>query len=289
MFTIEKALREARAAIGPTDARVLLRRVLATNNEFLATHPEQALTSEQTAAFQTMVARRKLGEPVAYLIGAREFYGLEFFVTPDVLIPRPETELLVDLALQRIPVDHPRQVLDLGAGSGAIAISIAAHRPLAKITATDISEAALQVARQNAERLIPVESKANVALIKSDWYSNLGDTLFDVILTNPPYVAENDPHMQQGDLRFEPANALTPGGDGLDAFRAIIGQAPTRLHSNGWLLCEHGYDQAKAVRALLVAAGFQSVMSHKDFGGIQRTTIGRIGERQTPVDSLRWS
>jgi release factor glutamine methyltransferase len=275
MLTIEKALREARAAIGSTDARVLLRHALATSNEFLATHPEQALTANQTMAFQALVERRKLGEPVAYLIGVREFYGLEFLVTPDVLIPRPETELLVDLALQRTPVDHPCQVLDLGAGSGAIAISIAANRPLAKITATDISEAALQIARQNAEQLIPVERRPNVSFIKSDWYSNLGDTLFDVILTNPPYVAENDPHMQQGDLRFEPANALTPGGDGLDALRAIIGQAPTHLHSNGWLLCEHGYDQAKAVRALLVATGFQSVMSHKDFGGIQRTTIGR--------------
>jgi len=277
MFTIEKALREARAAIGSTDARVLLRHVLATSNEFLATHPEQALTVEQTTAFQALVARRELGEPVAYLISVREFYGLEFLVTPDVLIPRPETELLVDLALQRIPVDYPRHVLDLGVGSGAIAIGVAANRPLAKITATDISATALQVAQQNAERLIPFENRANIAFIKSDWYSNLGDTLFDVILTNPPYVAENDPHMQQGDLRFEPANALTPGGDGLDAFRAIIGQAPIHLHSNGWLLCEHGYDQAKAVRALLVAAGFQSVVSHKDLSGIPRTTIGRIG------------
>ncbi|HVK53499.1 MAG TPA: peptide chain release factor N(5)-glutamine methyltransferase [Burkholderiales bacterium] len=277
MFTIEKALREARAAIGSTDARVLLRHVLATSNEFLATHPEQALTVEQTTAFQALVARRELGEPVAYLISVREFYGLEFLVTPDVLIPRPETELLVDLALQRIPVDYPRHVLDLGVGSGAIAIGVAANRPLAKITATDISATALQVAQQNAERLIPFENRANIAFIKSDWYSNLGDTLFDVILTNPPYVAENDPHMQQGDLRFEPANALTPGGDGLDAFRAIIGQAPIHLHSNGWLLCEHGYDQAKAVRALLITAGFQSVVSHKDLSGIPRTTIGRIG------------
>ena len=277
MFTIEKALREARTAIGSTDARVLLRHVLATSNEFLATHPEQALTVEQTTAFQALVARRELGEPVAYLISVREFYGLEFLVTPDVLIPRPETELLVDLALQRIPVDYPRHVLDLGVGSGAIAIGVAANRPLAKITATDISATALQVAQQNAERLIPFENRANIAFIKSDWYSNLGDTLFDVILTNPPYVAENDPHMQQGDLRFEPANALTPGGDGLDAFRAIIGQAPIHLHSNGWLLCEHGYDQAKAVRALLVAAGFQSVVSLKDLSGIPRTTIGRIG------------
>jgi len=281
MLTIEKALREARAAIGSTDARVLLRHVLATSNAFLATHPEQALTSDQTTTFQALVARRKLGEPVAYLIGAREFYGLEFLVSPHVLIPRPETELLVDLALQHILVDQPHQVLDLGAGSGAIAISIAANRPLAKITATDISETALQVARQNAERLIPVERRTNLAFIKSDWYSNLGNALFDLILTNPPYIAENDPHIQQGDLRFEPTSALTPGGDGLDSLRTIIRQAPNHLRSNGWLLCEHGYDQAEAVRELLIAAGFQSVASHKDLGGIQRTTIGRLSESLT--------
>jgi len=236
---------------------------------------EQALTTEQLARFDGLLQRRLRGEPVAYIIGRREFFGLDYGLTPDVLIPRPDTETLVEAALQRIPASQSCLVLDLGTGSGAIAIAIAVHRPLAKVTAVDHSGAALEVARGNVERL----SASNVRLLRSDWFNALEGEVFDAIVSNPPYIAATDPHLSQGDLRFEPSGALVSGKDGLDDIRAIVAQVPAHLAPGGWLLLEHGYDQAERVAALLEDAGFKDVDHAADLAGIERVTLGRKAQR----------
>ncbi|MDN5753936.1 MAG: peptide chain release factor N(5)-glutamine methyltransferase, partial [Nitrosospira sp.] len=225
---------------------------------------------EQAQTFRLMTARRSHGEPVAYLVGQREFYGLDFKVTPAVLIPRPETELLVELALARIPADRPCRILDLGTGSGAIAITIAKHRPLADITAVDFSAEAVAVARMNAGQL----KARNVHITQADWFDGLGEEKFDRIVSNPPYVAGGDPHLTQGDLRFEPRAALTTGGDGLDCIRFIIASAASHLVAGGVLLLEHGYDQAEACSQLLNDTGFGDVFSRPDLAGIMRVSGG---------------
>jgi release factor glutamine methyltransferase len=245
---------------------------------------------------------------VAYLTGSREFYGLDFKVTPAVLIPRPETETLVEAALERLPADAPSRVLDLGAGSGCVAIAIACRRPKARVTAVDASEAALALARENAQRLLgrcvgnppypplgkgggnsegaagapPFEKGGlgGICFVLSDWFSALGDERFDLVVANPPYVAEGDPHLGQGDLRFEPRSALAAGADGLDCIRRIVGDAPAHLAEAGWLLFEHGYDQARACRNLLQAAGLQDIGSFRDLAGIERVSGAR---RLTPT------
>lgn len=249
------------------EARILLAHALQLSRVQLVTQSERVLDQREADMIAALFERRLQGEPIAYILGKREFFGLTLYTTPDVLIPRPETELLVELALDRIP-DKAR-VLDLGTGSGAIAIAIAHARPDAHVTALDASETALVVARRNAER-----HQANIRFLVSDWYTALDNEQFDIIVSNPPYIVAGDPHLSQGDLRFEPVNALTDHGDGLSAIRAIVDGSRTHLAPGGWLLMEHGYDQAGAVCELLVRQGFHTVQSWKDLAGIERVSGG---------------
>jgi len=267
--TIAEALDAAR--IDGADARALLRRVLGVDQAWLVAHPEQLLTQAQHARFRDWVERRRAGEPVAYLTGSREFYSLEFKVTPAVLIPRAETELLVELALERVEPARPLRVLDLGTGSGSIAVAIARERPAAQLTAVDASREALAVARENAQR-----HGARVEFVEGSWFSALGGCRFDVIVANPPYIAEDDPHLAQGDLRFEPRVALAAGAQGLDAIEAIVEQAPRHLVPGGWLLFEHGYNQGSCSRVLLEAAGYADVFTRRDLAGLDRVSGGRV-------------
>lgn len=257
------------------EAQVLLGQALGQSRAWLIAHGGDPLAPEQTSAFADLFERRWSGEPIAYILGEREFYSLNFKVTPAVLIPRPETELLVELALERLPADRPGRVLDLGTGSGAVAVTLALHRPQADVVAVDQSAAALEVARKNAQRL----GAGNLRLIQSDWYGALDAEKFDLIVANPPYIAAADPHLAQGDLRFEPAAALASGADGLDDIRTIVRGAAAHLKPGGWLLFEHGYDQAAACRDLLVQAGFEQVASAADLAGIERISCGQLNPR----------
>lgn len=270
-MTVAQALHTAQSRIAQVDARLLLQHALGKNHAQLLAYPEQVLTPAEEKLFLELAARRASGEPVAYLIGEREFYSLNFRVSPAVLIPRPETELLVDLALERIPANHPCKVLDLGTGSGAIAISIAKHRPLACVTAVDAADDAVAIAGMNARQL----EANNVRIVAGDWFNGLAGEKFDLIVSNPPYVADGDPHLGQGDLRFEPRAALAAGADGLDCLRSIIAAAATHLLAGGWLLLEHGYDQAGACGKLLAEAGFGEGFSRPDLAGVMRVSGGR--------------
>ena len=272
---IREALLEARTSIDPVDARILISHALQTSKEYLAAHPDHPLTADEADRFLALVGRRAAGEPIAYLIGMREFYGRPFEVTPSVLIPRPETELLVELALERIAVDRPADILDLGTGSGAIAITLACERPGARVSAIDASKAALDVASSNACRLIGTQWASRLTLLQGDWYMPVARRRFHLIVANPPYIADGDPHLAEGDLRFEPVDALTPGGDGLDALSAIAAGASSHILPGGWLICEHGYDQAERVRALFVAEGLTQIASAPDLAGIPRATVGK--------------
>lgn len=271
MRTIGQALAAAQRTIAALEARVLLRHVMQRDAAYLIAHGEEALDPQRAAAFDILVARRAAGEPVAYITGTREFFGLDFRVTPAVLIPRPETELLVELAFARIAPEQECQVLDLGTGSGCVAISIARHRPRAQVTAIDCSTEALALARENALAL----GVLNVTFARGEWFGPVADQRLDLIVANPPYVAENDPHLALGDVRFEPRIALVAGADGLDAIRAIVAGAERRLVPRGWLLFEHGYEQGAASRALLQAAGFRGVGSWRDLAGHERVSGGR--------------
>lgn len=268
MNTIAELLRAS--GLAAVDARVLLRYALGVDDVYLIAHAGDTVDEPLATKFRALVARRAAGEPVAYITGEREFYGHAFTVSPAVLIPRPETELLVELALERLPRDASGTVLDLGAGSGCIAISIALARPAARVTACDRSAAALAVARENAARF----NSRNVVLLASDWFAAIHER-FDVIVANPPYVAIGDMHLTQGDLRFEPPSALATGGDGFAELRAIIHHAPTHLTSGGWLLLEHGHTQALRCRELLRDAGFVDIQSWRDLAGIERVSGGR--------------
>ncbi|HYD82209.1 MAG TPA: peptide chain release factor N(5)-glutamine methyltransferase [Paucimonas sp.] len=250
------------------DTRILVMHALGLSRTQLITQDRRALTADEALRLTALLRRRLQGEPIAYITGEREFYGLPFSVTPAVLIPRPETELLVDLALERLPPQGA--ALDMGTGSGAIPVALAHTRPDAAVTALDVSAAALEVARGNA-----VRHRAGVEFLQSDWYAALGDRRFDLIVSNPPYIVAGDAHLSQGDLRFEPVDALTDHGDGLSALRTIIAGAPRHLAPGSWLLLEHGYDQAPAVRALLTANGFLDVQSWRDLAGIERASGGR--------------
>jgi len=264
-----------RALPGPDarrEAALLLRHVLDVSEAWLVAHADDTIDAGRRAAFEALVARRAKGEPVAYIVGVRGFHDLELEVTRDVLIPRPETELLVELALQRIPADTGCTVADLGTGSGAVALAIAKARPLARVVATDASAAALQVARANAERL----GLRNVGFAQGDWCVALGDARFDVIVSNPPYIAEGDPHLREGDLRFEPRTALASGADGLDAIRVIVRDARAHLREGGWLLFEHGFDQGADVRDLLLDHSYVEVFTRQDLEGRGRVSGGRI-------------
>jgi len=263
----------AQAGLAPIDAQVLLAFVVARDRSWLVAHRDDVLSREHLDRYNALTHRRRDGEPVAYLTGTREFWGLLLRVTTDVLIPRPETETLVELALARLPADADMRVLDLGTGSGAIALALAHERPRARVVATDASAAALDVARTNAELL----SIRNVAFVASDWYDAAGAEPFDLIVSNPPYIAGGDPHLAEGDVRFEPSNALTPGGDGLDALRVIIHGASARLVAGGALLVEHGYDQRDAVAALLKEARFTQLIAARDLAGHWRVAGGEAG------------
>jgi release factor glutamine methyltransferase len=255
------------------DARVLTAHVLGTDAAWLIAHDTDPLSVQQINAYQALLARRLGGEPIAYLVGSREFFGRPFRVSSDVLIPRPDTERLAELALAHIPPDQAFDVLDLGTGSGCIAITLALERPLARVTAVDRSPAALAVAKRNAELL-----DAHVEFLTSDWFSTLKGRRFDLIVSNPPYIAATDPHLTQGDVRFEPLSALAAGSGGLDDLRHLIATARAHIQPGGTLLLEHGYDQAEAVRNLLQQNGIGSPQSWHDLSDIPRVSGGKVSE-----------
>lgn len=262
------------APISRRDAEILLAAAAGLTRSQLLVNGE-SLTPDVVARFNAQRLRRAAGEPVAYLLGRREFWSLDFEVDASVLVPRPETELLVERALEVVTAAAV-QVADLGTGSGAIAIALATERPKWRITASDSAAAALAVARRNGERLAPgrVEWLSNEA---PGWFAPLAGRRFDAIVSNPPYIAADDPVLSGDGLRFEPRGALTPGGDGFGALATLIDGAPGHLAPGGWLLLEHGADQAAAVRAALVARGFTSVTSHRDLAGHER-----VSEAQWP-------
>ena len=264
-------LREGAARIGREEAEPLLGHALGQDRAWLFAHATDPVDMAAARRFRGLVARREAGEPVAYLTGRRGFWTLDLEVGPDTLIPRPETELLVELALARLDPGEPVRVADLGTGSGAIALAIASERPLAAVVATDVAKATLAVAVRNAE----AHGLGNVWFRRGDWCAALGRDRFDLIASNPPYIAEDDPHLARGDLRHEPPRALASGRDGLDAIRAIVAAAPGHLVPGGWLLLEHGLAQGGAVRALLEAAGFVEVETARDLEHRDRVTLGR--------------
>ena len=263
----------AQSGLPPLEARMLLERVLGKTRAWLIAHADEPVSIETEQAFAALAGRRGRGEPMAYILGEREFYGLEFRVAPAVLIPRPETELLVELALARIPESAAVRVLDLGTGSGAIAVALAKQRPQARLTAVDVDYAALSIARANARR-----HRVSVRFFCGDWFGALSGETFDLIVSNPPYVAAEDPHLVMGDVRFEPQRALVGGADGLDCIRAIVAKAGAHLRPGAWLLFEHGYDQVEACRALLEAQGYREVQSWPDLAGIPRVSGGSAAE-----------
>lgn len=260
------------------DAELLLCYILKKDRSFLRARSEHELEQQQLNTFQKLLKRRIQGEPIAHILGERGFWSLNLKVTSDTLIPRPDTERLVELALDIIPEQAQWKILDLGTGTGAIALSLAKEKPACHITATDQSLAVLEIAKHNAE----VNQITNVAFIYSDWFSALTEDgeentqLFDMIVSNPPYICENDPHLKEGDVRFEPMSALTAGADGLDDIRTIIKNSLQHLKPNGVLLLEHGYDQAEAVCDLLRAAGFSQVTDFNDDNEQPRVAIGKI-------------
>jgi release factor glutamine methyltransferase len=264
-MTIDELLRQGRLA--PLEARILIAHALQWSRVQLVTRSHDTLNMTQLGAIDALFRRRESGEPIAYITGVREFHELDFEVTPAVLIPRPETELLVELANERLP--QHGSALDLGTGSGAVAVTLAHLRPDAKLTATDISAEALQIAERNAAR-----HQCKVTLVRSDWYGQVNG-IFDLIVSNPPYIAAGDPHLMQGDLRFEPSGALTDHADGLTAIESIITDAPKYLKPGGWLLLEHGYDQAASVRKLFDHSAWTDAGSWRDLAGIERVSGAR--------------
>ncbi len=254
------------------DAEFLLAHSLGKSRSWLYAHADQELDSRQISDFDSLVQRRNQGEPVAYITGRRGFWSLDLQVTADTLIPRPETERLVELALSRLHPQTPAEILDLGTGSGAIALAIAMERPASRITAVDASAAALAVAAANAGRL----QLCNVVFEQGDWYSQLGTRRFDIIASNPPYIESSDAHLAIGDLCFEPRSALVSGPDGLDDIRILIAGAPRYLLPGGWLLIEHGWNQGEAVRALFAKAAFTGISTERDLENRDRVTIGRM-------------
>lgn len=270
MTTVAAALAAARVKLPASEARLLLGHVLGRTPAWLMAHDDEALAEDELLGFASLVARRAGGEPVAYLVGQREFFGRDFAVATGVLIPRHETELLVEIAIANVSSGTAARILDLGTGSGCIAITLALEIPQAQVTAVDASAAALQIAIENAARL-----GATVRLLQSDWFAAIADERFDLVVANPPYIADADPHLASGDLRHEPPEALASGRDGLDAIRRIVAAAPGHLRPGGQLWLEHGYDQAGPVRELFAAAGFIDTEQRRDLAGILRATGGR--------------
>jgi release factor glutamine methyltransferase len=287
MMTVAQAL--AQSGLVPVDAQVLLAYVVGNTRAWLTAHADETLTPNEAARFFSLARRRRDGEPIAYLTGVREFWGLSLLVTQNVMIPRPETETLVERALARLAPDRAVHVLDLGTGSGAIAVALARERPRAQIVATEVSEAALRVADANARRL----GLYNVSFVLADWYDDMELSserpAFDVVVSNPPYIAAGDRHLGEGDLRFEPMAALTPGGNGLSALSTIIAGAPQRLTPGGWLIVEHGYDQQDDVRALFESAGFIDLESTRDLAGIPRVCAGKLSDAASTTRNVERS
>ncbi len=269
--TVCGLLAEGCGRIDRADAAALLQHVLGCSSAWLFAHADDVVEPTATAMFREFVAAREAGRPVAYLTGSRGFWSLDLEVSPAVLIPRVETELLVELALERLPADRPLAVTDLGTGCGAVALALARERPLASLLATDVSREALAVARRNAARL----RVANLRFAQGNWCEALIAARFAMIVSNPPYIAEGDPHLEQGDLRFEPRAALAAGCDGLEAICTIIEGARAHLDPGGWLLLEHGWQQGPAVRELLFRGGYLDVLSVPDLEGRERVSGGR--------------
>jgi len=265
--TIGGLLREC--GLPRLEAELLLCSILDCERVWLVAHAEEAIDSSNACSAQALFARRRAGEPVSHITGWREFYGLALRVTRDVLIPRPETELLVELALERLPPGAPARVLELGTGSGAIAVALASERQGLAIVATDVSEAALALARRNA-----CDHGAEIDFVLSDWFDALRPGQFDLVVSNPPYVAAEDAHLERGDLRFEPRLALVGGEDGLDCIREIAARAQNRLRRGGSLLMEHGYDQGDRCVELLRAQGYAEVADFHDLAGWPRVCAG---------------
>ncbi len=269
-MTLEDAV--AASGLPRLEAQALAAHALGTSSLQAIVSARRQLSAVEEQTIAAHYARRRRGEPVAYIVSAREFFSLQFGVTPAVLIPRAETEHLVEFALERIAPGVPSRMLDLGTGSGCIAISVAMHRPRALITAVDSDAAALAVARANVQW----HGVANVELLQSDWFAALGGRRFDLIVANPPYVRTDDVHLTQGDVRFEPRSALIAGDDGLACMRAIVAVAHQFLAEGGWLAFEHGYDQAGSCRDLLATAGLCDILTRRDLAGIERISGGRV-------------
>lgn len=264
------------------DAELLLARALDRPRSHISAWPQRRPDAVQLAEFERLLERRLRGEPMAHILGEREFWSLELQVTPATLIPRPDTEILVETALEKIPPADGCRVLDLGTGTGAIALAIKKERPLAEVAATDASEQALEVARGNAQR-----HRLQVEFQAGDWWLPFAGRQFDVVVSNPPYIAESDPHLAAGDLRFEPREALVSGPAGLDDLERIIKGIPPLLAHGGWLLVEHGYDQAGPVAERFAEAGFVDIRCHRDLGGQPRVTQGQ--RRPRPPEEARTS
>ena len=274
MTIIASLLRAADLPDSPTarlDAELLLAAALGKSRSFLHTWPERIVPSDAALKFASYLQRRRGGEPVAYILGQQGFWKLDLEVAPHTLIPRPDTELLVETALDLLP-ETPANMLDLGTGSGAIALALASERPAWKVTAVDRVLEAVALAERNRVRL----HLTNATVFSSHWFSALAGQRFNLIISNPPYIASSDPHLAEGDVRFEPESALVAGVDGLDDLRLIVAQAPQYLEAGGWLMLEHGYDQAEDVRALLLDQRFEEVHSRTDLGGHQRISLGRL-------------
>lgn len=267
--TIQQLLREASSTLDRVDVEVLLTHILNKPRSYLHAWPEYTLTATELKQFTDALNRRLSGEPVAYITGKQEFWSLPFTVNQHTLIPRPETELLVETALSLF--DTNCSMIDLGTGSGCIALALASEQPLWRILACDRSNEALSTARFNAKQL----NINSVTFVQSNWLDNIDQAEFDLVLSNPPYIANNDPHLQQGDLRFEPESALISGQDGLNDIRMIAQQAYNRLTQGGWLLLEIGYDQAEAVKTLLSDTGYSSINFQRDLAGIQRVCMAQ--------------
>ena len=273
MTIIASLLSQAQLPDSPTprlDAELLLAASLGKPRSFLRTWPERVVSTEVADRYSAFLERRRSGEPVAYILGHQGFWSLDLEVAPDTLIPRPDTELLVETALALLPAS-PAEVLDLGTGTGAIALALACERRGWTVTGVDRVSAAVQLAERNCARL----KLDNARFVESHWFSALGEQRFALIVSNPPYIAARDPHLAEGDVRFEPASALVAGADGLDDIRQIIQDAPQHLLPGGWLLLEHGFDQAAAVRELLTRQGFKLVESRRDLGGHERISLGQ--------------